>query len=314
MNIIDSKINDYIVNNHYDELESFNKLQFFVDLSESLIDITGKLADKYFNEDNLTKCDLFTQIDYVKKFYQKNNVNLNIEQLIKDGTIHVNFVDNYDLYARNYYDGNNNFKVLDFNYSGHLIDSLCLVHELSHYRNQPDNGRTISNDFITEGLAFYDELLYGFFLISNGFEIDGNFVIKYFIDICNYIVGDNWCIFKIIHLFNTLGSVNKENYKLLYEDDYYEISLEIIQDFLNTEKNGYALYKKLYYIYGYYVVINLLDKYFNKNYSNINELYSVIDDLDYLNFFGNIDDFNKYEYSKNTKSLIKKIKNTYEFS
>ena len=313
MEKLNSDINDYIVNNRYYELSSFNNLEFFINLCESLLDIIESISNYNFvNRNDLTKCDLFTQLEHIKNFYKKNNIELDIDKLINDGTIHINFIDDYNLAARNYYDGDNNFKAIDFNYSGHLIDSTSLVHELSHYRNQTDNNRTVINDFMTEGLAFYDELLYGFYLIDNGFIEDGNFVIKTFLDICYLCVGDNLAIFKIIHLFNTLGSVNEENYKLLYNDEYYEDSAKFTKGILEDSKNKYLLYKNLYYTYGYYVVLNLFDKYFDKDYSEIDRVYSTINDMDYLNLFGDIDKFNKDKYTEESKKVIKKVKNTYK--
>ena len=181
-----------------------------------------ELAEKLLNilETN-EPIDVTSQLTYGNNnyiFYERRSFNFKTKE------------DN--IISRNYH------KAINVYNNGLLIDSIIWVHEISHYKNQPKEKRHEVNDILTELIAYTEELLYIDYLENIGYEEEAKiFKIMEYQNLYS-ILNFSYYIIKITLLYYLLGSVNKENYLLLYkEDKSYNKALELF----NKGKNDIRL-------------------------------------------------------------------------
>ena len=152
---LEQAVNDYIVKSKYYEYEFFYNISFFNDINYQLyILVEDYLDETDISEDNLIKCSLYDLIELIKEFYKECNIDLDLDKLLKDGTIDFKFDDKVIISGRNYYSGVNKFKAIDVSYSGHIINSEVLVHELNAL--DKDSYKNLYNDNV------YDEIINDF--------------------------------------------------------------------------------------------------------------------------------------------------------
>lgn len=292
MSELECKINEAIIENELNDLVLFEKLDFFILTTKMLNDFSNNFINYNLYEYEFTKMNLNSQVELVKEFYEYYNINIDIDSLIANGCINFKFTDEIELKGNNSYVGKDEFKVINCTYSGHLVDSIILVHELSHYRNQTDNGRTITNEFFTEGLSIYDELLYMEFLKTKGYLIDSNLSFDMMMYTCNYISENNLAILKILNLYRKFSNVDKENYNLLYNDCNYEESIELMR----SDIDYIDLYQQLYYCFGWFIGFYLHSKFDKKlDYTYINSLHEKISEMSFGEFLKEIEFVSTYD-------------------
>ena len=122
----------------------------------------------------ISKSTFFQNVASVDNFFQKLGIQFDINKILSDGTIDIITTD-YEkiMYGRNNYLGKH--KAITIYNNGYVIDPMVWVHEISHYRNQPEDGRRQVNDLLTESLAHTTSLLYTDYLEVEGFVYEANF-------------------------------------------------------------------------------------------------------------------------------------------
>lgn len=203
----------------------------------------GNYIENNKEETEWNKIKKSTFIEYapiIDKFYKDLNININLNELVENGTI--------DLYPRsleelievkgkclngfNDYEGK--YKTVYIYNNGLITDSAILVHELSHYRNQPDIKRSQVNNLFTEALAFTEELIYLDYINDLGYTYEANNLKYKIIETFKYIIGNNYALTKLHLLYNEIGKISKEDYELLFKmydyDNIINTFKEIIKD------------------------------------------------------------------------------------
>lgn len=178
------------------------------------------------NIQDFKKIDFFNKIDLSKTFFEKINLNVDIEKAVNDGTIDC-YETNFDLNnIKSYLNGhvrgfdNNNFDVL-FPNSGLALDLIIMLHELGHYTNKPNNEKDIS--ILSEGIALYTELQSYDYLSELGYKSEVDFHKKFrmkkiYKDVVKYCD-----ILPYFLTYINFGDLTKENFEKLFNDkDYYE--------------------------------------------------------------------------------------------
>ena len=233
------EINKFIkefFNKYYDNKKIFfDNLAVIYFLSDTFIDDIGEYFDKgefSINWSSISNADFITNKDLINNFYKYLNINFNMDDVINDGTFNLTITDkekvikegleDYLIDGTNIYLDFNN-KSIDVYNNGIITDSVIWIHELTHYRNQEDDGRSDECDLLSETISFTYELIYLDYLEKLGYNKDvSNFrydkVRNH--EFSNVIAC--WYISQLLILYNEVGDISKESYEYFYEDDNYE--------------------------------------------------------------------------------------------
>lgn len=317
VNDIENLINDTIVNRHAEDTLVFNNLNVFFNLAEAANETLKDVSVNFItgvNFKQLSNIDLFNNIELVKNFYNKYNLDYDIDRNLSDGTLDFKFINNPDFNSLfvgiNSYD-NSHFSV-SINNNRKLIDSAILVHELSHLHDQMKFGRNQLNDLFTEALAYYEELVYVDYLKEIGYPIDADFISKYELFMAKDTMDNSLPLLKMLILYNNIGSISKNDYEMFYNDgECYDYNLKILKRAIRN--HDYNIYKKVNYVLGmtlsFYLYNqfkdNLKDMQFLHKTISTDNIYNILKSID-LNSFDNsdiakiINSVNKY-YSRTRK-------------
>jgi len=286
-------MNDYLVRTHAEDREIYNNLGLFYDLSFYL----EKGLSEHFSSHNetvdyskITKISLFDKVKLVQSFYKEIGVEFDFDKYINDGTIDLvyydYFNDNEDLEGeklRHLGNGNNNYdgskKTVNICNNGFITDILVTVHELSHFRDQPDDGRNQVSNLLTESLAYAEELICIDYLSELGYKEDMILWEKHLFNTFYNIARNTRPIYKMFLVHQELGNISEENYEYYFKaKDGYKSIIEYMSRF--TEKKDFDLYYNTWYVIGavlgtYMYLHYKKDKSFSKN---IAELHNRIND------------------------------------
>lgn len=264
-NTIEKEINEFLknlFNTSYNENKIFlNNLKNIYILISFLYDNLEKLDIDTKDLRNTTRKDYVEKTQLINDFYKSLGINFKVNDIEKNGTLNILETNepidvtlqltygnnNYIFYERRSFNfktkedniiSRNYHKAINVYNNGLLIDSIIWVHEISHYKNQPKEKRHEVNDILTELIAYTEELLYIDYLENIGYEEEAKiFKIMEYQNLYS-ILNFSYYIIKITLLYYLLGSVNKENYLLLYkEDKSYNKALELF----NKGKNDIRL-------------------------------------------------------------------------
>lgn len=264
-NTIEKEINQFLknlFNTSYNENKIFlNNLKNIYILISFIYDNLEKLDIDTKDLRNTTRKDYVEKTQLINDFYKSLEINFKVNDIEKNGTLNILETNepidatsqltygnnNYIFYERRSFNfktkedniiSRNYHKAINVYNNGLLIDSIIWVHEISHYKNQPKEKRHEVNDILTELIAYTEELLYIDYLENIGYEEEAKiFKIMEYQNLYS-ILNFSYYIIKITLLYYLLGSVNKENYLLLYkEDKSYNKALELF----NKGKNDIRL-------------------------------------------------------------------------
>ena len=269
MNIkdLEDKMNNYIIsmdeqdNFVLENIEIFYRLNF---IQSKLLEKKLKDFDKNINIHKIDKMPFYNIISLINEFYHKLNIKLDINKLYTDGTIGYKFFDyddedNYERFriGANYFNIYDKKKTIISCNNGVVTDADVLIHELSHYRNDMDDGRTVITMLFTETLALTDELIFYDFLLNRNYKIDPNFFkgsFNFLYENSLYIVP----IMELLWLYRDSGSLSKESfgdfYNTLedYDDDLkYFDEMPIDASLINVVSYTIAGYLAPYLFYRY---------------------------------------------------------------
>lgn len=260
-----------------------DNLCLFWRLSELIIKSLEKienLKDSLNIEITLSKMTPLENIEIVKEYYKLHSINFDIDRLVDDGTIDFVYNDNaLNLMGRCYV--RNNKSLIDTYNNGVLLDSVILVHELSHFRN---HSRNVTRDLLTEALAFGEELQFVDFLKDKGYLEDVYYykrnIYKIFYDIAVVVLP----VYKMLLLYSEFSSLDKESYKMCFENDInYLNELKAIEQFAQKQLTSFL-------DYSWYILAVTLGSYIYFKYKD-KKYYEVINNLHYLINNGNVLDF-----------------------
>lgn len=253
-------LNNFFLHYHQRKNILFENLKNIYSLISYLSDNMEplELEDIDFREGR--EANLEEKINLIENFYREIGINFNFNKIIEEGTfeiIRTNPLDDildFELTSgQNSYHGNH--KSIEVYNNGLLTDSIIWVHEISHYRNQTDNGRGKVNDILTELLAFTESFIYVDYLEKHGYKKEAiMFKISEYKNLYN-VIKVAYDLVRIYLLYFLLGEISKENYKYLYkEDDSYEKALTIFENNKNQEKN--IIFTILWYSIGAISIYN----------------------------------------------------------
>lgn len=264
-------INDFLntfLNNYY-EIRSLliNNINVFYEMSKFVINQSSLGEQKEFDWNKITKSTFLQNVDIINKFFQEIGIQFSMDQIIRDGTLEV-IPTNYEriMYGLNNYIGDH--KEIKVYNNGYITDTIVWVHEISHYRNQPEEGRTEVNDLFTEALAHTTELIYTDYLEKLGFAYEASYSRNSILNTFKRASSGAYIISKIIELYEMMGKVSKETYKEFYgNDEYYDD--ETKKFIKNASQNPFDIFNALWYTLSGALSIYMYEEYRkNNNYAN----------------------------------------------
>lgn len=296
-NTIEKEINQFLknlFNTSYNENKIFlNNLKNIYILISFLYDNLEKLDIDTKDLRNTTRKDYVEKTHLINDFYKSLGINFKVNDIEKNGTLNILETNepidatsqltygnnNYIFYERRSFNfktkedniiSRNYHKAINVYNNGLLIDSIIWVHEISHYKNQPKEKRHEVNDILTELIAYTEELLYIDYLENIGYEEEAKiFKIMEYQNLYS-ILNFSYYIIKITLLYYLLGSVNKENYLLLYkEDKSYNKALELFNKGKNDIRLCYHYSIAIISLYNY--IEYKKDKSFLENLKRLNK-------------------------------------------
>lgn len=296
-NTIEKEINQFLknlFNTSYNENKIFlNNLKNIYILISFIYDNLEKLDIDTKDLRNTTRKDYVEKTQLINDFYKSLEINFKVNDIEKNGTLNILETNepidatsqltygnnNYIFYERRSFNfktkedniiSRNYHKAINVYNNGLLIDSIIWVHEISHYKNQPKEKRHEVNDILTELIAYTEELLYIDYLENIGYEEEAKiFKIMEYQNLYN-ILNFSYYIIKITLLYYLLGSVNKENYLLLYkEDKSYNKALELFNKGKNDIRLCYHYSIAIISLYNY--IEYKKDKSFLENLKRLNK-------------------------------------------
>ncbi len=237
------KMNDFVVNMHPWDETIYEELPTFCSFNIPVIELLEPVFSDYNDEIDASKIEkkaFYENIKLINEFYKKIGLKFNANNVIKNNALDYVFYD-YDDPDKinrfkngcNYYTSEDYRKEIEVCNNGLITDSIVLVHELSHYRNQRDKGRTIVGRFFTETLALTDELIYYDYLLNNGHKIDKNFIRSSFYFYYQNAI-EAFSVMDLLLLFSEYGGITEKDYETFYNttDDYKE-NIEVFKDITN---------------------------------------------------------------------------------
>lgn len=230
---LESNLNDFIVSIGVYNNIVFNQLPFYynlcIELSETLQKHFNYYEDK-IDYSKISKISLFDKLDLIKDFYKNVGISFDIDKYISDGTINFenydHFYDNEDTeskktfmfgYGLSSYEGEK--KLVDVCNNGLITDIPVIVHELSHFRDQPDVKRNQVSDLLTETLAITEEFICCDYLSQKGYKSEMNFFLERQLYSLYKSVEYMKSIYRMLLLYDEIGSISKDNYLYYYEND-----------------------------------------------------------------------------------------------
>lgn len=296
-NNIEKEINKFLKNffstTHNENKILLNNIKKIYVLISFLCNNLEKLDIETKDLRNSTRKDYIEKTQLINDFYKSIGINFKVNDIEKNGTINILETNepkdatsqltygynNYVLCEERSFDPKtkevittcrNYHKSINVYNNDLLTDSIIWVHEISHYKNQPEEKRHEVNDILTELIAYTEELLYIDYLENIGYEEEAKiFKINEYQTFYN-ILNSSYYIIRIILLYYLLGSVNKVNYLLLYkEDKSYNKALELFNKGKNDIRLCYHYSIAIISLYNY--IEYKKDKSFLENLKRLNK-------------------------------------------
>jgi hypothetical protein len=278
---IESLMNDKIVSSGSEDKLVFNNLNIFYELCQMILSsfAEAKINDcDCFDISKFHKTSFIEDNNLVQAFYQKHNINFDFNKIISNGTLEYKYIDEPSFEDNNGVNGyRHHHPYVNVNNNGIISDAVILVHELSHYRNQPESGRSETNDLLTEAIAFAEELIFINYLDNLGYKYEMTYCNKDLIVSAKECAMHSINLYKMLDLYRVFGNLNKDNYKLYYQDDTnYDNDLNALK--VTVRNRRYNIYKYAEYVLGYSLGIYMYMEYRKNNtfINNIENLHTQI--------------------------------------
>ena len=276
------KLDDSFIIKYVEDLiktkQLYKQTDFIYDNAEKIFYLINLIEKRRieFNQSKISiKMSLNEILKHAKSFFNEYNIDVNIDELIKNKTIifaESSEEKNRDGYS--YYDEVNNKKMIEVVKRNDMFLFAVLIHEIMHYTNQPkDNKRSFASEYLTEVISYSFELIAIDKFIKTDYEKDAIVILKnifYSLRQCAYFMYSavlSLCIYK-----NNDKKISKEAIEKSIKFDTYK------NEMINYIKSRKALTKDLWNLVGYYLAIYCFIEY-KKDNTFINNIIKLNDSI-----------------------------------
>lgn len=271
-------------------LSFFGYHKFIIDNIENLWNLTNYIGHSYskYTEKNYqtkkeyTSINLDETIKLAQQFLTKYNFNINIRQMLENGTLNLN--KNTSKITNDFYgtitDGTinydkNNKIIITINLEETIYDSIILIHELIHYLNQPQDKRNEVSDLLTEAISYGAELIFCEDLKNTQYENVRDIHFKTIEKFLYKYAYNIYYIYKIIYLYKQTGDITEEKYNLIFNDNQYQNTMQKFDEYV---ENQGSIFHDTWYLFGVPLAIYLLEEYRIDN-NNIQYLHILNENI-----------------------------------
>lgn len=250
---LDHKFSLYYIKAALKSKQLYANYSFIYDNVDEILEFVHMMEKpriNFFCNNQHIRYDLSEGIKNAQDFLDEMNIQININDLISDGTI--TFKDGLEPemeHGRSTFDQERNKKVIYVYQTNDLAMVAVLIHELIHYYNQPiDNNRTMASDFLTEVTSYGYELIFVDRYLSGKYQSDAEDMFRWVIHSLRW---NSFCTYAPIFSLK----LYKEN-KLTMEEIEKKMPVEkYVQEMKHFMKKGQLISSNLWNIIGYYLAI-----------------------------------------------------------
>lgn len=232
-----------------------NHLPQLLQLDQVFISSFSALNNNSTSIHELPYLSLTEQFLICQNFYDALGIDININQLIANGTINFDIDSHFskkNKYQYGVYHSSKRFSTIETYNGGTILDVAVLVHEIAHNYNISYPSTTIQSS-LTECLSLTSELIFWDYLQNIGEphapSLLNNFFKKY-LTRCR----ENYGLIKMLNLFYKMGDISEESYQMLYKDSgystLYKSFAQQIEDYVSTDEL-FLIFIPLEYIFGF---------------------------------------------------------------
>ena len=254
------ELDDVVVIKYIEDLVSSKQLyrnnKFIYDNCEKIFRLIQLIEKRNidFGSFNLNTKMMFEDVlKNVREFFERNNININLDKLINEKTIIFIDSDDKNLHGTSYL--------------------AVLIHEIMHYYNQPENDeRTFSSEYLTEVVSYSCELIAIDKFINSEYKDDVNKIIK---NTFYSMVSCAWFMYSSILslcIFKNNGCITKDEIEKSINFDRYKNEMS------NYIKERHNLSKDLWNLIGYYLAIYNYVEY-KKDNNHLNKVLLLNDSI-----------------------------------
>lgn len=253
--------NDFFVSTNPSKEVIADNLDFYYLLADMLYNNLPKFENDEgykFNPRTFAKKTPLENFEIIQSFYKMLGIDFNINELINDGTIDLDYKEYESIFYGSCYLRNGK-RLIDCCNNGLVTDSISWVHELSHIRNLSNKGRTVTSDLLTESIASTEELIYLDYLGQIGYGYEAAIIRKYLYNVVSKLAKEMRIVFKIGLLYRELSSLSKDSYQFYYGNvDSYDEEMAVVDKYIKRSGNpkkdaeyimAYALSNYMYFEY-----------------------------------------------------------------
>lgn len=326
---VENFLNDYLLYHNAFPNCVLDNLYLFYKIAQEIEELLGNYFKNgiIIEKSQFTKMTLEEKMEIVNQYFKEHEIEFNIEKYINDGTIE--FIDynqqneNYDFFdVRNCFQGhmcrknNGKTRLIDVCENGFASDICLLIHEISHFRDEPLEPRNQISDLLTESLAYAETLISADYLKELDFLQDAQIILKNEGNTLYQIAVRYKKVVKLFLVYMEFGNLKKESYQYLFQEEKekwndYEENIKFLSENLN-----YDLIYETWHLLGIYLGAFMLSEYKkDKSYmKNIVKLHQEINEKNFLDCMKTMGlcDLSEIDREKVLKSL-KEIEINYFF-
>lgn len=278
---LEKELKDFI--NKYKDSVYFKYADLIYNISLML---NGSIRGKY-NENDINDLPKYSDeeiLKFVKNFYNKLDINYEIDNVLKNKVVCLESSVKPLIYG----ECNRSKDKIEINKTGTIIDSILLTHELGHYKNEKEGLKNESKLFLSEILPISEE----FIMCDNLSGHDNEKLLWYrhrINSLYEKIRRINLLLGMIMAYINN-GNLSREAYISEFDDDYYDNDFNYLKNYVNNH-NLENIFMDMIYLIGYVMGINNMLKVRDDNsyievVSNAHEKLNDLSVEDFFKLFG----------------------------
>jgi hypothetical protein len=122
--------------------------------------------------------------------------------------------------------------------SNNLLDAFGIVHEVTHYMNQPEGPRNMVSDMLTEAISYGMEFIFAQSLINGNYKAEEAklFIGNCILEMISYAKTMS-PIYRIIYTYNKFGEINEKNYHKIIHNFDYESDVSEFEKYIQANRD-----------------------------------------------------------------------------
>lgn len=233
-------------------LSFFGNNSFVLDEIESLWKLVNYIGEKFapinkykISEDlGYTKKSVEECVLLVQNFFDRHDISFDVKKLIEDDVLV--FLDKTKSIGdkffsskadgHSFYDENRKRKIsVVLNESS--FDAMVMIHELMHYRNQPDGKRNFVSDLLTEIVSYSAEMIFCYDLDEDIYKSDIKLHFLLFQRLMYEYAYQMYYIYKIILLYKEKHDISESLYNEMFATNDYEEVISKFEEYVLSKKS-----------------------------------------------------------------------------